>query len=66
MDSVRSGEMSLNEFSNRVADCADIEVKNMYAGTLDRIVGGRGDAMWACVPVGESCEWCIMTGSLGC
>ena len=44
---------------------ADIEVKNMHAGTLDRIVGGRGDAMWARVPVGESCEWCIMTGSLG-
>lgn len=66
MDSVRSGDMSLSEFSNRVADCAGIEVKNMYAGTLDRIVGRRGDAMWARVPVGGSCEWCIMTGSLGC
>ena len=65
MDSVRSGDMSLNEFSNRVADCADIEVKNMHARTLDRIVGGRSDARWARVPVGESCEWCIMTGSLG-
>ncbi|MDD6636090.1 MAG: hypothetical protein PUE62_02550 [Coriobacteriaceae bacterium] len=65
MGSVRSGEISLKEFSNRVADCADIEVKNMHAGTLDRIVGSRGDAMWARVPVGESCEWRIMTGSLG-
>ena len=65
MGSVRSGEISLNEFSNRVADCADIEVKNMHARTLDRIVGMRGDARWARVPVGASCEWCIMTGSLG-
>ena len=65
MDSVRLGETSLKEFSNRVADRADIEVKNMHARTLDRIVGRRGDARWARVPVGESCEWCIMTGSLG-
>lgn len=65
MDSVRSGEISLKKFSNRVADCTDIEVKNMHARTLDRIVGRRGDAMRARVPVGKSCEWCVMTGSLG-